>query len=298
MTVKIGVTLPQFTDDAARFREGVLAVEESGLDSMWVFDHLWPLSGTKDRPILEGWTTLAWLAAITQRAEIGTLVTRSSLRHPALLAKMAATVACFAPGRVILGIGSGDEKSRAENEAFGIDYHAEDDRTDQLRSTVEALVRFLHEDEINQDDDFVSLTSLPTSPRPPISPPVWVGGRSGDAIEIAGTLADGWNGWGGTPERFAQDAGAALDFAEGRPFDLTWGGLVSLAASDEAAIEAAKGKGAGGEGVIAGSPGTVAAALQRFADTGATHLICTFVGTWDLATLDLLATEVAPALHS
>ena len=104
--------------------DGAHRAREAGLDSVFVFDHLWPLTGGKERPIFESWTTLAHIAAVTDTMDIGTLVTRSSLRHPAVLAKMAATVASIAPGRLIVAIGSGDEMSRPENEAYGIPYFA------------------------------------------------------------------------------------------------------------------------------------------------------------------------------
>ena len=82
---------------------------------------------------------------------------------------------------------------------------------------------------------------------------VWVGGRSDDTLEIAATLADGWNGWAGTPERFAQDAGNVLEMAGDRPLELSWGGLLVLRASDAEAESALEG-GAPGDRVV-GGPG-------------------------------------------
>ena len=61
MSVAIGVTLPQFTGDPERFLDGVRRAEELGFDSVWVFDHLWPLGGNRERPILECWTALSYL---------------------------------------------------------------------------------------------------------------------------------------------------------------------------------------------------------------------------------------------
>lgn len=292
MRPKVGITLPQFGDEVRRLEEAVSAVEKSDLDSIWLFDHLWPLSGGKERSIFESWTTLAWLASKTRTKTIGTLVTRSSLRHPALLGKMAATVGSIAPGRLVVAMGSGDEMSREENEAFGIDYYDGDDRVDQLRSSVEAVIRYLTQEQVDQSDDFVSLTGLPASPRPPRPVPVWVGGRSDDALEVAGTLADGWNGWAGTPERFAQDANTVVRYTEGRPFDVTWGGTVLVAETDEEARAQAAGK----DVAVAGSPETVARSLAAYVGAGATHLILTPVGKWSLETVHLLAERVVPRL--
>jgi alkanesulfonate monooxygenase SsuD/methylene tetrahydromethanopterin reductase-like flavin-dependent oxidoreductase (luciferase family) len=110
--LKLGVTLPQFTGDAELFLDGARRAEHLGLDSVWVFDHLWPL-GAKRRPILEGWTALASVASATERIGIGTMVTRSSLRNPAVLAAMAATVGALAPGRLTVGLGCGVRSCRA-----------------------------------------------------------------------------------------------------------------------------------------------------------------------------------------
>jgi alkanesulfonate monooxygenase SsuD/methylene tetrahydromethanopterin reductase-like flavin-dependent oxidoreductase (luciferase family) len=274
--------------------DGARRAEAAGLDSIWVFDHLWPLSGDKQRPILESWTSLAYLAEVTERIHIGTLVTRSSLRHPALLAKMSATVGEIGPGRVILGIGSGDEASRKENEAFDLPYWSGDDRVDQLRSTVEVVHSFLTQDEVNHEDDFATATSLPVSPQPKPRPTIWVGGRSGDALETAGLLGDGWNGWGGTAERFAQDASLAVGYAEGRPFELSWGGLVALGRDRDDALSRLGGRNPKSHTV--GSPTEVADALKEFVSAGATHLIAAFPDPWQPGVYESFAEDVRGAL--
>ena len=292
-TFKLGVTLPQFTDDPQRVLEGARRAEELGLDSIWLFDHLWPLSGGKERPIFECWTTLAFLAAETESIGLGTLVTRSSLRHPALLAKMAATVAAIAPGRVTVGIGSGDHLSKEENESFGIAYFAGDERVDQFEETVTVLKRSFEEDEVSFAGDFVDLKELPLSPVPPSPPDVWVAGRSGDATELAGRIADGWNGWGGDPARFTQDAQEVLDAAAGRPVELTWGGLVRLDSGSSAALGSAS---PGGDSAISGAPDEVAKGLRGFVDAGATHLVVTLAGGWKVEDLVRLAEEIRPQI--
>lgn len=293
----MGVTLPQFTSDAERFASSARRAEELGLDSAWVFDHLWPLSGGKERPIFEGWTSLAWLAQATSRLGIGTLVTRSSLRHPALLAKMAATVASIAPGRLTVTIGSGDELSRAENESFGIPYYEGGERLDQLASTVGVVRSFLSGEEVTHQDDFVDVDSLPASPRPPQRPKLWVAGRADDTLEVAGNFADGWNGWGGSPERFAQDALRVSEFAAlagERSVELTWAGLVVLG-SDENEARKKLGDKKRGDTVV-GSPDTVARHLDALIAAGARHLILTFTDAGRVGSYELLAEKVRPLL--
>lgn len=273
MTVKLGLTLPQFSNDTQRWQDAALRAEAGGLDSVWMFDHLWPLSGGKDRPVLEAWTALAWLAARTERITIGTLVTRSSLRHPALLAKMAATVGSIAPGRLIVGIGSGDKLSKDENVAFGIPYQAGEDRIDQLRSTVEVVHRYLHEDAVTQHDDFAGLAGLPPSPRPSPIPPLWVGGRSDEALEVAASLAGGWNGWNLSVADFSTAAGKVGALAGERPFELSWGGSMRIEDSSK-----------------------VVSTLKAYAGAGAGHLIVTPTGPWGEGVVDRLADEVRPGI--
>jgi alkanesulfonate monooxygenase SsuD/methylene tetrahydromethanopterin reductase-like flavin-dependent oxidoreductase (luciferase family) len=269
--VQVGVTLPQFTSDPGAFTDVARRAEHFGFDSLWVFDHLWPLSG-KGRPVLEGWTALAWLAAMTSRVRVGSLVTRSSLRHPALLAKMAATVAEIAPGRLTVAIGSGDELSRAENEAFGLPYFSGPRRIRQLVSTVEVVTHYLHEELVEVEDEFVAVRDLAPSPRPD-PPSVWVGGRSPEVVEVAGRLAQGWNGWGGTSEDLALDVQKINKAAAGRPLEISWGGTVLVTDGGQDVTETLSTRDRAE--AIWGSESEVTDQLSRRVDAGAKHLILT-----------------------
>lgn len=294
--VLVGTTLPQFTDDPDRFIAAAKRAEEVGLDSVWLFDHLWPLSGGKSRPIIECWTALAWLAEETTSIRIGTLVTRSSLRHPAVVAKMAATVAAIAPGRLTVTIGSGDEMSRGENEAFGIPYFAEDDRIEQLLSTVRVVHEFLTAPSVEHHDAFVDIRDLVTAPRPAQVPDVWVGGRSDEVLEVAGSLADGWNGWGGSPKRFAQDAATVAGYAGDRAVEISWGGRVMLGRDDDAAAEKIGRRDP--RGWVVGGPEAVATRMRAFVEGGARHVIATFPDPSTEGVYELLIDEVKPRLLS
>ena len=268
MTIRFGVTLPQFTSDPQRFAAGAERAGDLGFDSVWVFDHIWPLGGGAEQPILECWSSLAWLAEKTD-LHVGTLVTRSSLRHPALLGKMAATVAEIAPGRMTIAIGSGDEMNRAENESIGASYYEGGERIRQLVSTVEVVQRFLNLPEVSLDDEFASVNALPATPKPPSAPAIWVGGRSIEILEVAGRIADGWNGWGANPDGFAADATRVRALAQGRPFEISWAGQVVL---EEPSADRRPAHGSPADR-LAGSPEEIAAALGRVVAAGATHLI-------------------------
>jgi alkanesulfonate monooxygenase SsuD/methylene tetrahydromethanopterin reductase-like flavin-dependent oxidoreductase (luciferase family) len=122
---------------------------------------------------------------------------------------------------------------------------------------------------------------------------VWVAGRSEPILAIAGRLADGWNGWGGTPADFARDAERVRAAAGERRVEMTWGGLVRLEDDD------ARGKKHGDRdraGWLVGGPEAVARGLQGFIDAGATHLVCTFPDPGRPGVYEALGGEVLPLL--
>lgn len=272
MSVRLGVTLPQFTSERDRFLEGVGAATRAGIESLWVFDHIWPLR-QPERPAMECWTTVAWLARHTP-LHVGTLVTRSSLRHPALVAKMAATVGAIAPGRFTITLGSGDHMNRDENRSIGAPHYVGQRRVAQLISTLEVVQRFLKTDPIDYQDGFATIDDLAPSPHPAPAPPVWIGGRSVELLEVAGRIADGWNGWGANMEGFALDARKVADLAGDRDFTISWSGQILIRDTD------AEARAAWGERdplqVVMGSSETVREKLAHAVAGGATWLMASF----------------------
>jgi len=119
--IRVGVDLPPQHTTFAAYRDAWLAADRLGVDSLWVWDHFFPLSGDPDGPHLEAWSLLAALGAQTRRARVGNLVLAMGYRNPALLSAMAKTVDHITGGKLLLGLGAGwNERDYAEyGYAFG-----------------------------------------------------------------------------------------------------------------------------------------------------------------------------------
>ncbi|MEW6476304.1 MAG: LLM class flavin-dependent oxidoreductase [Actinomycetota bacterium] len=270
MTPRVGLTLPSFQSEPERVLEVARAAEDAGLDGVFLFDHLFRQRGdaadAERRPALELLTMTAAVAAATRRLAVGTLVARATLRPPATTRAAFDTLARLAPGRIIAGLGGGDEESIAEDRAFGV-LPADPEpagtqdtgrqalgayRVAQLHTTVEALAGREY--------------------------PVWVAGRSPAAFRLAANTADGWNHWGSVPAAFTAAADrlrAELANAGRDPlaFTYTWGGLAVLAPTPAEA--AAKWDRLGGNrpGIIKGDPQQAAEQIGAYADAGADWVI-------------------------
>jgi alkanesulfonate monooxygenase SsuD/methylene tetrahydromethanopterin reductase-like flavin-dependent oxidoreductase (luciferase family) len=105
MTLRVGALCwNQYTDWPSILEAGTRA-DRLGYDTLWTWDHLYPIVGSSNGPILEGWMTLAGWAQATERVRIGLMVGANTFREPALTAKMATTLDHISGGRAILGIG-------------------------------------------------------------------------------------------------------------------------------------------------------------------------------------------------
>ncbi len=133
-----GYSFPGITDSGMfeRVTEVALAAEQSGFDSIWTMDHLHQIDavGGREEPILEAYTTLAALAAVTRQARLGVLVTAAAFRNPGLLAKMVTSIDVISRGRAVLGVGAGWLED--EFTAYGYTYPAAGQRLRELAETV------------------------------------------------------------------------------------------------------------------------------------------------------------------
>lgn len=243
MSIRVGLTLPSFVEDPEVPIAVARAAEEAELDGVFVFDHLWRGDAPRRRPALECFALLGAVAAETTRIQVGTLVARATLRPPATLANGFATAQRVSDGRLIAGIGAGDSHSRAENEAFGLDFGTMTSRVGALHDAVRATHGGGY--------------------------PVWVGGRAAQVREIV-ALADGWNAWGVPPDELEREALLVGEIAP--EATITWGGLVLMGENDEAARAKAASRSLAPD-VIVGDSARVAEQFGAYVERGAQWVI-------------------------
>src|SRR5205814_456082 len=127
-----------FRLDAELALDTALRAEAAGLDGVFVYDHLFPM-GQPERPAVPCLPLLAAVAVRTRRVTLGPLVARVGVVPDAVLVTMLETLGRIAPGRVIAGLGTGDNKSRTENDRFGLGFEAVGERVEAVRRCARSL---------------------------------------------------------------------------------------------------------------------------------------------------------------
>jgi F420-dependent oxidoreductase-like protein len=180
-------------DAWARSMELARRAESVGYDHLWVYDHMETIPRREATHVFEAWTTMAALAHVTTRVELGQLVTCATYRNPGLLAKQAACIDVMSNGRLIFGLGAGWYE--AEYESYGWGFPPAPDRLQILDETL-AAVRMLWTQETTRFyGEFVELHDAYCDPKPLRSlPPIWVGGGGEKVtLRIAARHADATN---------------------------------------------------------------------------------------------------------
>ncbi len=197
--LKVGLLIPHlegwYDGGTARWADMATmarTAEDVGFDSLWVADHL--LYRFPDMPtfgIWECWSLMAGLAAVTNRVQLGTIVTVTPWRNPTLLAKMVDTVEEISGGRVILGLGAGSHQP--EFPAFG--YDSWDHKVSRFEEEIGIIHTLLRTGRIDHDGQFHTLRDCELRPRGPRpnGPPIMVGAVGPRMLRILATYADEWN---------------------------------------------------------------------------------------------------------
>ena len=190
---EIGVYLPQMGFTYPDVLHRALRCEELGIDSLWLYDHLYG-PGAPDYPSLEAWTLATALLSRTDRIQVGHMVLCNQFRHPAVLAKMATTLDQISAGRLQLGIGSGSIED--EHRRVGLDWGTFAERSERLGETLEILHQAFADERIEFAGKHFTVRDMPIIPgavqKP--RPPIVVGGVGEKyTLPLVARYADVWN---------------------------------------------------------------------------------------------------------
>lgn len=287
-------------------------IEDLGYDTAWVYDHFHTVPEPTQESTFECWTLMAALAATTQRVRLGQMCTCNSYRNPAYMAKVASSVDVISGGRLEFAIGAGWYEH--EYLAYGYRFPSAGTRIAQLAETVEIIKRMWTEDEATFEGRHYSVHGAINRPRPiqEPHPPLWVaGGGERKTLRVVAEHAD-FSNFAGTPEAFREKSAildrhceeVGRDPAEiGRTIHL----LITVA-PDEATLQPVLERVASQAGrpveaylrssqVVAGTPQQVIDRLGEYADAGCVDVTGYFGDAVWGESLDVFASEVAPALR-
>jgi alkanesulfonate monooxygenase SsuD/methylene tetrahydromethanopterin reductase-like flavin-dependent oxidoreductase (luciferase family) len=208
--VKVGIQLPEVEYEARRDEVEAMAraAEEVGFNSLWVGDHLLyrdPVRGPWD-----AWTTLAWLAGITERIQLGPLVACTAFHPPGVLARMAAATHELSGGRLVLGLGCG--WNEVEFRAFGLPF---DHLVSRFEEAFTIVRRLLAGETVTFDGRYHHADDAVLLPKPTTTPTLMLGANAPRMLSIGLPYVDSWNTWfsryGNTVEGFAaENAGISV----------------------------------------------------------------------------------------
>lgn len=292
-------------------------IEETGFESLWVYDHLHTVPAPTQEATYEAWTLMASLAAATETVRLGQMCTCNTYRPPAYLAKVAASIDVISGGRLEMGIGAGWYEH--EHDGYGYPFLPPATRIGMLREGVEIMKAMWTEEVVDYEGKHYRMKGAICQPKPAQSPhiPFWIaGGGEQLTLRVAARYAQ-YTNFGIKPEFFAHKsevlAGHCRDL--GRDFDeITRSANFNIVCaatedgveekirwlesrlrehvSEELAAQQAK-----LYRHASGTPDQVIAYLKEWEALGLGYAIVYFPDpAYDLTSLDLFAREVIPAL--
>lgn len=293
---QFGVYMPQIKLDADTIISRAQAAERSGFDSFWIMDHLFA-PGAPPTDTLESWTLLSALAGATTSIRLGHLVGCSPFRHPALLAKMAATVDRLSGGRLDLGLGWGSVED--EFTRFGFPVGTRRERSEALGETLDILTLMFTGEPFDYDGTHFQLRGaygLPVPAQKRI--PIHIGGGGKQlTMPLVERHADWWNCVGSARTRLSELAPLRGDARISAQYAV--GVIDTEARRDEvtSTIGRRMPEKAWGRALI-GTPDELVAMFSAERDLGVDMFIVRFHDLGTEATLGLFGKEVAAPLRA
>lgn len=290
--MRIGVQVPNFVwpggtaEMGARFAEIGRTVDDAGFASLWVMDHFFQIHmiGPHTDPVLEGYSALSFLAGITKRVRLGTMVSGVIYRHPGIFVKTVSTLDVLSGGRAYCGIGAAWFEREAVG--LGVPFPSLKERFEQLEETLQIAHQMWAEDLSPYQGKHYQLAEPLNHPQP-ISrphPPIVIGGTGEQkTLRMVAQYADGCNlfTYEG-PDAVRQKLAVLRAHCErlGRPYDdieRTALGTVHIAPDAMSADD-------------------VIALCRTFADAGIQHLIFNMPNVHEITPLEVFGRTIIPAV--
>jgi alkanesulfonate monooxygenase SsuD/methylene tetrahydromethanopterin reductase-like flavin-dependent oxidoreductase (luciferase family) len=290
----LGLFLPQLRMSFDTILERTLAAEAGGFESVWLMDHL-AAPAAPEHDTFEGWTLAAALAVRTSTIRIGHLVTCDPFRHPAVLAKMAATVDVLSNGRLELGLGWGSVER--ELESYGIGAGPPSARAARMRETIEILDLMFAGEPFDHDGTH-HLQGAIGRPRPVQlpRPPLHIGGAGPKlTMPMVREHADWWNCPTYAVDRLAELRPLAGNARVSVQHPV---GLAPDAATRDETVEVAQRRFGSWGGLVAGDSAEVADALAAEAAAGVEGFVIQLTDFGRPETVEQFMTEVAPTIRT
>lgn len=320
--IKLGANLWNQYTDWPTFIDGMLRAEDLGYDSLFTWDHVYPIVGSWEGPALETYTAMAAVAAQTKRASIGHLVSANTFRNPGLLAKMITTIDHISNGRAVLGIGAA--WMEPEHTAFGIEFgDRPGTRLKWLEQALGIITGMLAAERPSSPEGsryhMDAVLNLPAPVQKRI--PILIGGAGPKVtLRLVAQYAD-MNNLGNPIEPMLKSEAILQEHCERlgrdereieRTVELQ---RVVVRDTREAALtreaelleynggarddEVRPGSaGVDSDRIIAGNPDEVFEQMKPYVEAGYRHLICGFPPPYDEETMRRIATEVRPRLEA
>jgi len=297
--MKIGLQVPSFTwpgGNAAigpTFAHIVRDADEAGFDSLWVMDHHFqiPAVGAPEEPMLEGWSALAYAAALTKRITLGLMVGGVHYRQAGLWAKLATTLDVLSGGRAWLGIGAAWNEQ--ESKALGFPMPPLGQRFEMLEETLQ-IVHAMWEGDAGSGQAFPGrhyqlerMLNSPQAIRRPHPPIMIGGGGERKTLRLVAQYADATNIFGGGDNLRRKYAVLRERCDEvGRPFDeIERTNLNGFRVSAEGAPETV-------------TPAEMVDRIGTWHDAGSQHAIFSIRNVYEPGILELVGRDVVPQVHA
>jgi alkanesulfonate monooxygenase SsuD/methylene tetrahydromethanopterin reductase-like flavin-dependent oxidoreductase (luciferase family) len=283
--VRFGVQLQAQRTTWREYEAALAAVEELGFDTVFTFDHLLPVDGPDDGSCFETLTTLAAMAARTQRVRIGSLCEGVMYRDPATLAKAAAMVDQISDGRLEFTLGPA--WAEREFRTYGLHFAPPGERLRRLDEALTIIKRLWTEPRTTFEGRYYSVFDAPCEPKPVQRPhpPIMIGGGRAGTMRLTAKHADAWNGIGSAT--FCADPELAIAPTHDKAEELA----ERVSAGHSRRLEDGRGL------WVLGTPDEVREQVGAYVRVGVSHLIFAVPFPFQRGGLELFAREVAPAFR-